>query len=54
MTELHSTDENKELFKKYNDIFNGIRNKIKKVNGDEFDYEKDYMRIKFILMMIYH
>ena len=25
-----STDENKELLKKYNDIFNGIRNKIKK------------------------
>ena len=29
-TELHSTDENKELLKKYNDVFNGIRNKIKK------------------------
>ena len=25
-----STDENKELLKKYNDPFNGIRNKIKK------------------------
>ena len=25
-----STDENKELFKKYNDVFNGIRNTIKK------------------------
>ena len=25
-----STDENKELLKKYNDAFNGIRNKIKK------------------------
>ena len=25
-----STDENKELLKKYNDVFNGIRNKIKK------------------------
>ena len=24
------TDENKELLKKYNDAFNGIRNKIKK------------------------
>ena len=23
-------DENKELLKKYNDVFNGIRNKIKK------------------------
>ena len=29
-TELHSTDENKELLKKYNDVFHGIRNKIKK------------------------
>ena len=29
-TELHSTDENKELLKKYNDVFSGIRNKIKK------------------------
>ena len=25
-----SLDENKELLKKYNDVFNGIRNKIKK------------------------
>ena len=27
---FNSTDENKELLKKYNDIFNGIRNKMKK------------------------
>ena len=42
-----STDENKELLKKYNDVFNGIRNKIKKISDDEYDYEKDYMKIKF-------
>ena len=42
-----STDENKELLKKYNYVFNGIRNKIKKISGDECDYEKDYMKIKF-------
>ena len=42
-----SVDENKELLKKYNDVFNGIRNKIKKISGDECDYEKDYMKIKF-------
>ena len=40
-------DENKELLKKYNDVFNGIKNKIKKISGDECDYEKDYMKIKF-------
>ena len=27
---FNSTDENKELLKKYSDVFNGIRNKIKK------------------------
>ena len=42
-----STDENKELLKKYNDFFNGIRDKIKEVSSDECDYEKDYMKIKF-------
>ena len=42
-----SADENKELLKKYNDVFNGIRDKIKEINSDECDYEKDYMKIKF-------
>ena len=41
------TDENKELIKKYNDVFNGITDKIKQKNNDECDYEKDYMKIKF-------
>ena len=42
-----STDENKELLKKYSDVWNGIKNKIKEVNDSEYDYEKDYMKIKF-------
>ena len=41
------TDENKELIKKYNDAFNGIRDKIKEINSNECDYKKDYMKIKF-------
>ena len=41
-----STDENKELLKKYNDVFNGIKNIIKEVSSGECDYEKDYMKIK--------
>ena len=36
-----STDENKELLKKYNNVFNGIRDKIKEVCSDECYYEKD-------------
>ena len=27
---------------------NGIQNKIKEVSDNEFDYDKDYMKIKFI------
>ena len=42
-----SPDENKELFKKYNAVFNGIRDKVTKVNSNKCDYEKDYMTIKF-------
>ena len=42
-----SVDENKELLKKYNDVFNGIIYKIKEVSNDECDNEKDYMKIKF-------
>ena len=41
-----STDENKELLKKY-DVFNGIRDKIKETNSKKCDYEKDYAKIKF-------
>ena len=44
---FNSMDENKELLEKYNDVFNGIRDKIKEINSNEFDYEKDYMKIKF-------
>ena len=46
-TELHSIDENKELSKKCNNVFNGIRDKIKLINSDGYDYEKDYMKINF-------
>ena len=40
-------DENKELLKKYNDVFNGIMGKIKERSNDECNFEKDYMKIKF-------
>ena len=42
-----STEENKELLKKYNDVWNRIRNKIKEVSNGECDYKKDYIKIKF-------
>ena len=42
-----SSDENKELLKKCNDVWNGINNKIEEVSSGKYDYEKDYMKIKF-------
>ena len=42
-----SLDENKELLKKYDNVFNGIVDKIKEKSNDECNYEKDYMKIKF-------
>ena len=47
-----STDENKELLKKYNDVLNVIRDKIKEVS--DTNYEKDCMKIKFNSDETYH
>ena len=42
-----STNENKELLNKFNEVWDGIKGKIKEVSSSECDYEKDYMKIKF-------
>ena len=42
-----STDENKELLKKYCDVFNGIMSKIREIADDCLEYAKDYIKIKF-------
>ena len=42
-----STDENKELRKKYSDAFNGIMKKIREIDDDWLEYPKDYIKIKF-------
>ena len=41
------TYENKELLERYDDVFNGIMDKIKKIDDDWLAYSKDYMKIKF-------
>ena len=40
-------DENKKLLKRYDDVFNGIMDKIKKIDDDWLQYAKDYTKIKF-------
>ena len=37
----------KSYYKKYSDAFDGLIDKIKKIDDDWLDYTKDYMKIKF-------
>ena len=40
-TELHSTDENKEVLKKYSELWDGIKTEIKTIsNGKKGEYDK--------------
>ena len=41
-----SVGESKEVLKKYGDVWDGIKNKIKAINGDKGnDHGKDYVKI---------
>ena len=43
-----STDENKEVLKKYTELWDGIKNEIETINGGKKgEYGKDAMKIKF-------
>ena len=48
-----SADKNKEVLKKYTELWNGIKNEIEAINGSKkgesssAEYDKDFMKIKF-------
>ena len=43
-----SKDENKEVLKRYTELWDGIKNKIETINGGKKgEYGKDFMKIKF-------
>ena len=42
-----SKDRNSEVLKKYNQVFDGIKYHIKKINNNDSKYDKDYVKIKF-------
>ena len=43
-----SINENKAILKKYGNVWDGIKEEIKAINGGKGnDYRKDYMKIKF-------
>ena len=42
------TDSNNDVLIKYAEVWNGIKDQIKKINNDSIvEYDKDYMKIKF-------
>ena len=42
------TDSNDDVLIEYAEVWNGIKNQIKKINNDSVvEYDKDYMKIKF-------
>ena len=42
-----SADENKDILKKYKDVWNGIKNRINAINDRKCSYQKCFMKIKF-------
>ena len=44
---LSIDDTNSEILKKYNQLFNGIKCHINKIDESNCVYDKDYMKIKF-------
>ena len=46
--DFDSTDENKEVLRKYTELWDGIKNEIETINGGKKgEYGKDFMKIKF-------
>ena len=45
---LDDVDENKEVSKKYEEVWEGVKKEIETINGGKkIEYEKDYMKIRF-------
>ena len=45
---LDTTDENKKVFKKYRELWNGIKNDFETISvGKKGEYVKGFMKIKF-------
>ena len=45
---LASTDKNKEVLKKYTELWDEIKNQIETINGGKpIEYGRDFMKIRF-------
>ena len=44
---IADTDRNSKVLKKYSDVWNGIKDCIKKISDNDGEYNKNIMKIKF-------
>ena len=44
---ISDAGKSSEILKKYNQVFDGIKYHIKKINNNDSKYNKNYMKIKF-------
>ena len=45
---MDDVNENKEVSKKYKEVWEGVKKEIETINGGKkIEYEKDYMKIRF-------
>ena len=43
---ISNTDRNSEVLKKYSEVWNGVKDCIKKINDNDSEYDKDYTKFK--------
>ena len=44
---ISNIDKSSEVLKQYAEVWNGINNCIKKINDNDGEYDKDFIKIKF-------
>ena len=44
---IANASRNNEILKKYNQVFDRIKYRVKKINDGDGKYDKDYMKVKF-------
>ena len=45
---ISDADKNREVLRKYSEVWNGIKDCIEKINNNKLgEYDKDFMKIKF-------
>ena len=50
---ISDISRNSDVLKKYNQVFSGIKHHIKKINNSDCEYDEDYKKINFQVMILF-